>query len=423
MKVSLVPENFPPQKGGISTNMRATAEYLSRTAEVVVFAADTTSAEKLDRACPYPVRRVTTDRRHSVLATAHLVRRLNTVPHIAPDSMNRLDEIGAALRRCFWNASDDQMTYVTNMIQAFRPLHVAASFDCLVCGLVLPAGLFALATKFWYGVPFIVFIHGAEFLFHQNRRSDRVQLRAILESADKIIVNSRFTRDLLLDSTIPEEKVALIHPGTDADFFAPGEPRPEIAKRTAHKSQKTLLTVANIEERKGHDTVIKAIALLGNRIPNIRYLIVGQGSNQSRLQDLADTLGVSNSVVFAGRVDEADLPDYYNAADLFVMPSRQIDYDVEGFGLSYIEASACAKPVIGGNSGGVEDAVEHGKTGFLVDPLDPNELAERIYQLLNDPALAQKMGARGRERVEKEFTWELSLSKVRQVLDEIAAHP
>ena len=88
------------------------------------------------------------------------------------------------------------------------------------------------------------------------------------------------------------------------------------------------------------------------------------------------------------------------------MPSREIESDTEGFGITYLEANACEKPVIGGDSGGVSDAIVDGETGFIVDPTDPGQIAEKTIRLLSDRELADRMGKNGRRRVEKEYTWD-----------------
>ena len=109
--------------------------------------------------------------------------------------------------------------------------------------------------------------------------------------------------------------------------------------------------------------------------------------------------------MFWGYVEPAQLRVFYNACDIYVMNSRIVgpDQDVEGFGITFLEAGACGKPVIGGRSGGVVDAVEDGRSGFLVDPEDPEALANRLESLASDPALRARMGAEGLRRAREEF--------------------
>jgi phosphatidylinositol alpha-1,6-mannosyltransferase len=178
-----------------------------------------------------------------------------------------------------------------------------------------------------------------------------------------------------------------------------------------------LLTVARLARRKGHDLVLRALPLLGD-IADLRYVIVGGGEDLARLEEIVRRNGLEESVIFAGRVPEHELPDYYRLCDLYVMPNREVTEvtdSLEGFGISFIEASACGKPAIAGRSGGTDAAVADGETGYLVDPEDPAELASKIRLLLNDPGLRAEMGRKGRERVERDFTW-------RQRAEELARH-
>ena len=183
-----------------------------------------------------------------------------------------------------------------------------------------------------------------------------------------------------------------------------------------------LLTVGNLVERKGHDTVLKALPAILRSIPDVTYLIIGDGPFRPNLERLAESLGVRGSVVFAGRVEAGILPECLAICDVFVMTSRaRLDqFDVEGFGLVYLEANACGKPVIGGRSGGIVDAVEHESTGLLVDPVDEKDVAHAVVRLLKDRDLARKLGEQGMQRVRREFTWQHMVERVRTVLADVS---
>ena len=154
-----------------------------------------------------------------------------------------------------------------------------------------------------------------------------------------------------------------------------------------HKD-KVILCVGNLVARKGQDMVIRALPSLRQTIPDVTYLIVGEGPYRVPLDKLTLELGVRDRVIFAGRILVEELPDIYAISDVFVMPSRNEECDVEGFGLVFLEASACAKPVVGGRSGGIPDAIEEGVTGLLVGPRDPEDIANALARLLSDGDLA-----------------------------------
>lgn len=148
------------------------------------------------------------------------------------------------------------------------------------------------------------------------------------------------------------------------------------------------------------------------------YLIIGKGEEEERLIELTKDLGLEEYVKFVGYVETEDMPLYYNNCDVFVMPSKTIDIDYEGFGIVYLEANACGKPVIGGKSGGVGDAVIDGVTGLLVDPDNIEEISQAIIRLLIDQAYARKLGESGRRRIEEELNWKTVGEKVESILQE-----
>jgi len=182
-----------------------------------------------------------------------------------------------------------------------------------------------------------------------------------------------------------------------------------------------ILTVGRLIERKGHDIVIRAMARLASEFPAARYVVVGDGPRGPYLRDLVASVALQDRVVFVGEVRKEDLPLYYQAADVFAMVSRARERqgDVEGFGLVYLEAGACAKPVVAGRSGGVPDAVVDGVTGLLVSPESVEEVADALARLLRDRELAAKLGQAGRQRVEREMNWENTVRSVRAALCEL----
>jgi Glycosyltransferase len=257
-------------------------------------------------------------------------------------------------------------------------------------------------------LPFIMFAHGNEIL--SLRETEWQRPLAALRSASAVLANSRYTAGLLHQLGVLPARVRVVHPGCDTDRFSPNAARAAAYRERLRiePNRFMLLTVANMVERKGHDMVLRAIAKLRHTIPRLIYVIAGEGAQEPILKRLAGELGVSDCVRFLGSVPAQDLPDLYAACDVFVMPARfrDSDNDVEGFGLVYVEASACERPVIGGRSGGVEDAIVDGKTGLLVDPRDVDELAASIERLWRHPELRASLGRSGRRRAETELTWE-----------------
>ena len=146
----------------------------------------------------------------------------------------------------------------------------------------------------------------------------------------------------------------------------------------------------------------------GKDIKDLRYFIVGDGPEKNKLEKLAEELGVKEDVVFAGEVGNDELVDYYNACDVFVLPSivSEKEFKSEGFGIVFLEANACGKPVVGTKVSGIVDAVAENESGLLVEQRNVGQLAAAIKKILSDKRLAEKLGKKGRERAMEKFSWD-----------------
>ncbi|MGB2601819.1 MAG: glycosyltransferase family 4 protein, partial [Candidatus Omnitrophota bacterium] len=137
------------------------------------------------------------------------------------------------------------------------------------------------------------------------------------------------------------------------------------------------------------------------------YVIVGDGRTKSRLKTLVKEMHLENNVIFTGEMPFDQLAFFDNACDIFIMTPRYIEEkgDVEGFGIVFLEANACGKPVIAGKSGGVSEAVINEHTGLLVNPEDVEQIKDAILALLKDEDMAARFGSNGLVRVREEFDW------------------
>jgi phosphatidylinositol alpha-1,6-mannosyltransferase len=153
--------------------------------------------------------------------------------------------------------------------------------------------------------------------------------------------------------------------------------------------------------------VIRALPRVIQKIPTAVYLVAGQGPEEPRLRVLARSLGIQDRVIFTGYVPEDQLVDHYNLADVYIMASREIEKegDVEGFGITFLEAGACGLPVVGGRSGGIPDAILSEQTGLLVDPEDQGQIASTLVRILADESYARRLGYGGRKRVVETLQW------------------
>ncbi|HHL39518.1 MAG TPA: glycosyltransferase family 1 protein [Deltaproteobacteria bacterium] len=257
-----------------------------------------------------------------------------------------------------------------------------------------------------------VTVHGNEILNPRFRSPFwRRRMKRTFETADAIFCVSSATARKLHEVTDGlcrvEEKVRIVGNGVDIETFKPAPPKEELLRRYGLEGRPVLLTLARLVERKGQDTVIRALPAIKKAVPGVRYLICGKGDYEGELKKLAAETGVAGDVVFAGFVPNEQRPDHYNLCDVYVMASREIERrgDVEGFGITYLEAGACAKPVVAGRSGGTADAVVDGETGLLADPEDPADVADKCIRLLGDRATARAMGGKARETAAGRYRW------------------
>ena len=201
-------------------------------------------------------------------------------------------------------------------------------------------------------------------------------------------------------------KMQLIYPAVDPERFKP------LDAAMVRSGRRVILSVSRLVERKGQDQVIRALPSVLVKVPQAEYWIVGEGPMRPSLERLAQELGLEEKVQFLGVLNSEQLVPMYNQCDVFAMPSKECQDSghVEGFGIVFLEANACGKPVIGGRSGGMPEAIEEGKSGLLVDPENSRELADALTRLLTDSTLAAELGAYGRQRVLTQLNWHSTLS-------------
>jgi len=229
-----------------------------------------------------------------------------------------------------------------------------------------------------------------------------------LRTADLVIVNSNYVGDAAIALGAREERVKIIYPAGQA---LPGQG--ETATHGTTESP-TILCVSNLEERKGQEYLLRAVALL--REQEFSLMLVGsererEADYAAKLRDLTQTLGLTDSVCFAGRLEGKDLAAAYRQADIFVFPSL-----VEGYGLVLLEAMSFGLPVVTTKVGGIPEIASDGVEGILVPPRDEKALANAIAELLACPAKRREMGERGMARARQQPSWDEVCKKFREVL-------
>jgi phosphatidylinositol alpha-1,6-mannosyltransferase len=272
---------------------------------------------------------------------------------------------------------------------------------------------------FWFtskliNLPLGIFVHGKDINLKFGN-IEKFKKRFILRHSDLIICHSNFTKNIVKKLAVKSKKIYISAPAINTDMNKKTDNIPSKLKDIV-KNKKVILTIGRLIERKGIDNAIKALKNVINFFPNIIYLIVGDGPFRKDLEQLTETLKLNDFVKFVGFITEDEKESYYNIADFFIMPARELENgDIEGFGIVFLEANCYELPVIGGNSGGITDAIEDGASGFLVNPLDINDITSAIIKLLKDDGLIKIMGKLGKIRVEKNFNEE-NIYKLREKL-------
>ena len=256
------------------------------------------------------------------------------------------------------------------------------------------------------GTPSVVLAHGFDYWLSTVPVAHAVMKR-MTAPASRVAGCSEFISRRVRTAVPRDVPVSVLHPGADVERFRPDLPTADIRERHGLGDRPLIVCVSRLVPRKGQDVLIKAMRSIQRRVPEAGLLIVGSGPYESRLRALAEH-APTRSVTFAGEVPEEDLPRYYAVGDVFAMPcrTRLAGLEVEGWGNVFIEAAACGRPVIVGDSGGAREALVHGETGLLVDGADVNGVADAVAALLEDPAYALRLGKAGRARVEREHTWQ-----------------
>ena len=349
-KTILIPAyDFKPALGGVANYGHELAVQFSKRARVHVVSPKLPGMEEFDQHVPYQVTRIRTPR--SALLSFPLFAR--------------------TLRR---------------LIRLHPP-------DAVFCPMWFPDGAASRWAMKEAPVPYFVAAHGTEVFedFTTVRNSVRTVLvrrlkRRVFRDAEKVFPVSHYTRKAVLEEAGGnDQRVITVNNGVNSMIFKKTALNPNVEARYRPDGERILLTVTRLYRYKGVDRMLESLPAISRAVPGVKYLVVGEGPDRPRLEELTARLGLQSQVCFLGRLALSEIVELYNLADLFVMLSREEPPDVEGFGLVFLEAAACGLPSVGGRSGGIPDAIEEGKSGWLVDPCNTQEIAATISDLLKSP--------------------------------------
>ena len=305
----------------------------------------------------------------------------------------------------------------------------APGFDVIHCGNIRPVGYGVRWTNRQLGTPYLVYVNGGDLL-RERRKSERsaikrMSARSIMGKAAGIVATSRWVAQLATDvmrevgvKKLPP--VAALDLGTDPVHFKASRDTGALRRRWGVGDAPIMLTVARLVPHKGQDIGIKALAMLTRDFPELRYIMVGEGHDEQRLRELARGLGVSDKVGFVGVMRDDELPEAYATSTIYLGASRvDRDINVEGFGISFLEAGASGVPSVAGDSGGVRSAVRDGETGIVVPPTDVDAIADAIRSLLLNEDRRKQMGQAARRAVETHYNWERVARDTREFTNQV----
>jgi phosphatidylinositol alpha-1,6-mannosyltransferase len=313
--------------------------------------------------------------------------------------------------------ADEKVLLPTRGLRArIDALAAEVGAELVVLDPALPLGALgpSLAT------PYDVVLHGAEITVPGRLPVSRQAMRRVLTGARQVIAAGGYPlaeAERAAGRTLPS---VVVPPGVDVERFRPltDAERHDARRRLGLPDEATVvLGLSRLVPRKGFDVLIEAAARLAPTRPSLLVALAGAGRDRPRLERLATRLGAP--VRFLGRVDDADLPALYGCSDVFAMLCRNRwgGLEQEGFGIVFVEAAAAGIPQVAGRSGGAHEAVDHGRTGFVVDPLDREAVARALGHLVDDPDLRAAFGRTARERVVAELAYEVLVERLAASLE------
>ena len=288
-------------------------------------------------------------------------------------------------------------------------------FDLIHSHVAVPDGYAGMILNKEFKVPHVVTIHGQDF---QNTISRNINCKKalfnVLNHIDKIITVSNKLKNVVKDENF-YNKIEVVNNGIDKDYISVDKIQENyIEKNRINKNLIKILSVSNLKETKGIHINLKAIAKLKEIYSNISYDIIGDGEYRGKLEELIKELGLEDNVSFLGKLEHKEVIDIMKQYDIFSLPSYK-----EGFGMVYIEAMAQGIPVIGVKGEGIEDAIENGVNGFLVERKNIEELVKIMKFLIEKPYKRIDIGKCAIETVLNKFTWNVNADKMISIYNEM----
>ncbi|AMN12561.1 glycosyl transferase family 1 [Alteromonas macleodii] len=302
------------------------------------------------------------------------------------DKTHELDIVRIELESTEWGlASTKGLGFYWETIRKVLKLIKEHGIEEVHCGRVIPEGVIARALKLLAGARYNCFVHGEDVETAATSREHSLLVKNVCKNASMLICNSENTanivRKLGFDSG---SKCEVLHPGVDTSRFEVAAPDTSFRQKMGWSGKRVLLTVGRLQRRKGQDFLIKSMPALLNEFPDLFYAVVGRGECYDELISLVDQHELHDNVCVYPDMDDEALIKCYQQCDIFILPNRTIDNDIEGFGMVLVEAQVCGKPVIAGDSGGTRETMNIGKTGHIIDCSSTENLLNGLSPILRN---------------------------------------
>ena len=255
-------------------------------------------------------------------------------------------------------------------------------------------------------------IHGKE-INHARGSGINKRLLKVLNNVEKVIANSKYTKNLAIEIGVKEENIIVINPGIDPIKDLDQKSLEKVESLLKVKSPR-LITVSRFDKRKNHEKVIMALRNLKQIYPDIVYICIGHGDEEENIKDLVKELDLEGQVMFFKDISENLKNALVAKSDIFVMPSTIYKSSVEGFGIAYTEAAQLSVPSIGGKDGGASDAIDHEKTGLICDGNNLDDIYSSINSMLENKKYLE-YGKNAKEFVSK-FDWPNIIEEYKKIL-------
>ncbi len=297
------------------------------------------------------------------------------------------------------------------ILRRVRKLHLATPIDLIHAHAALPCGHAAVLLSRELGVPYVVTVHGLDAFFTNQSTGWAATLchraaQYVYKGAQRVICISERVQDAVLAGA-PKAQSVVVYNGVNVDLFS---------RSAAPVDPATILSVGNLIPSKGHELLLRSIASLRPAYTGVRCEIIGEGPEREPLKKLAEQLGISDVVTFLGRRNRSSVADAMRRCTLFALPSSY-----EGLGCVYLEAMACGKPIIGCRGQGIEEIVQHGRNGLLVNPGNVEELTAAISLLLQRPRIREELGMAAHETIHFSLTIQQQVQELLRIYQESIA--